>query len=374
MFRDGENIMLKFSAPMLYTKQDIDDLAKFNDTLTKAKIVTLYDCLPPNVDGQAGLEQNRGHNPLLKTSQDFFDLVKFAIDKGFNFVYLLNGTRAINSNPNAIESVLSNLDSLVKRLRDVGCNSFRVGNTATIQYLLEEYPGIDIRTSTTLGYTNIHQYRNLLKSYPQISEFCLHYDINHDFKLLKNLVQTLPNVQKELMVNELCIKGCPYRNSHYNFISPRFSMFEVYMHGRCFKEQCGAIAKSDFWQWICYSNIIYPWAINEYVNLGIENYKIAGRNYFPGRNFQSFYYDYLKAVEDEDFMMNMNFFSLLQNQSYISVNTNAVRKLKVKDVIDYLPNINWFKEHGNECTSVCGLDCKYCVEKARILKEKFPID
>lgn len=374
--------MFVFSIPMLYSKDDIDDIFNFNQSLEKSKIVSFYDSIPygtafsgckDNSLSFVGLEQTRGINSDIKTDDDFFEFVKYVKDRGFEFVYLLNGTRGINNNPAEAKNILKRLDIIVNRLLDVGCHSFRVGNTATMQYLFERYPNIDIKTSTTLGWDSILQYKNILKSYPKISEFCLHYDINRDFKLLNNLVKSCPDVTKEVMVNELCIKGCPYRVSHYNFISSSLSSFESMIHTKCFKGQCGKIVREDFWRWICFSNFIFPWQIQEYSNIGINNFKIAGRGYSKQHNYKSFYYDYIRAVEDRDFMMNMNFFSLIQNQSYISVNTDKVPFIAVKDIIEFLPDIEHFIKNGYKCKSICEMECNYCVEKANLLKTKFHI-
>lgn len=362
--------MYYFSVPMLYKKDEIDYFAELNKRLTKSKIVAFYDALPCNIPDVSGLEQTRGANPYIKIPDDFYDVVKYVKSKGFNFIYLINTTRSIDTRIEDYLKTTKNLYNIINRLKELGCNSFRVGNTSTIQYLLENYKDIDIRTSTTLGFNSIVQYKNLIKTYPQISEFCLHYENNHDFKLLANLVKSIPDVTKEVIVNELCIKGCPYRNSHYSYIASDSAI----NHDKYFKGNCHRLFFENFWETICKSNIIYPWQLNKYSEVGINNFKIAGRGFDIRDNFVRYYVHYLSLVESEDAMMNADFFSIFQNQAYIMLNQHHLPKIKVKDIIEYLPDINHFIKHGHNCASVCGMECNYCFEKAKILNEKFPIN
>lgn len=365
--------MYEFSVPLLYTKNEIDFLAELNNNLSKSKIVTFYDSLPDNIDELSGLEQSRGINPSVRTADDFYDAVKYVKSKGFNFVYLLNSTRSMNKKQAEYPKITKNLNNIIERLRDLDCKSYRVGNTSVIQYLLERYPDVDIRTSTTLGYTSITQYKNLIKTYPQISEFCLHYDNNHDFKLLKNLVTSIPNVTKEVIVNELCIKGCPFRNSHYSYLYSNFINLCDREHHEYFINNCHHIFFENLWETICKSNIIYPWWIKSYEDIGITNFKIAGRGYGQDIDIVKYYANYLKSVESDILMMNMDFFSFFQNKSYACLNKNFLPKIKVRDVIEYLPDVNHFIQAGQLCDSICGMDCNYCFEKAKILNEKFPV-
>ena len=111
------DVMFVFSIPMLYSKDDIDDIFNFNQSLEKSKIVSFYDSIPygtvfsgckDNSLSFVGLEQTRGINSDIKTDDDFFEFVKYVKNKGFEFVYLLNGTRGINNNPAEAKNILEN--------------------------------------------------------------------------------------------------------------------------------------------------------------------------------------------------------------------------------------------------------------------------
>lgn len=364
--------MYEFSIPMLYDKELIDRLCELNNSLTKSKITTFYDALPENSDFLTGLEQSRGPNMKVNNLNDFLDNVKYAKDKGFNFIYLFNTTSAINmSNHIEYKKVTNNIDVIVRKLRDIGCNRFRVGNTSTIQYLCETYPDIEIAASTVLGYTGIEQYKNIVEFYPNIKEICLHYDNNRNIKLLKNLAKHFPDIKKEVMVNELCIKGCPLRNSHYSILYPQFSSFSDFNTQRLFMHNCGEYTFKDFWLYICKSNMIYPWNIKTYAENGINYFKFIGRFYDPEavKVIYEYIFNYLKSIEDEEIMNETDFFSFY-NLKYC---TNF-SGLKVKDVKEYLPDINHFAKSGHLCDSICEMECNYCYEKAKVLNELFPLD
>lgn len=364
--------MYEFSVPMIYDKAVIDDLCEFNNNLTESKIISFYDSLPQNSDFVTRLEQSRGINPKVNNLNDFLDFVKYVKSKGFEFVYLFNSASGINvNNPDKYKNVTESVDVLVKSLKNLGCNTFRVANTSTMQYLYENYPDVEIITSTVLCFTDILQYKNLLKIYPEIKEFCLHYENNHNFKLLKNLVNDLPNVKKEVLVNELCIKGCPLRNSHYNFINPKFSCEIRNLHNKYFKQNCLKIFYENLWESVCTSNIIYPWTVKKYSDIGINNFKIVGRSYYM--ESEKYYKDYLRAVEDKDFMMNMNFFSLFYNPTTVILESKNLPDIKVKDVLAYLPDIKYFDDNGHLCSSVCQSECNYCYDKAKALSDLYPV-
>lgn len=367
--------MYEFSIPMLYDWEMIDEVSTLNDSLTKSKVVSFYDSLPQNSNILTGLEQSRGINPNVKNIDDFMSYVKYVKNKGFKFIYLLNSVYPIGmSDVEEHKKNITNLDIIIKKLRDVGCNTFRVGNTSVIQYLTENYPDIEIITSTVLGYNTFLQYSNLLKAYPNIKEFCLHYDNNRNFKLLKNLVDKLPNVRKEVMVNEMCIKNCPFRASHYSMLFSDPKYFPRWNVQKYFLDKCYKISDSNQWEEICKSNVIYPWLVETYAKYGINKFKIIGRFYDKEsiRGTYNFIFNYLHSVEDDNFAKNL-VFGFFHN---VRLKNSAFwyETLKVKDVREYLPDIEHFVKSGHLCSSVCGAECNYCSEKAKILDEKFPLE
>ena len=51
--------MYQFSAPMPYTKEDIDKLLNINNQIEKSRITSLYACVPRGCEVFTGFEQSR---------------------------------------------------------------------------------------------------------------------------------------------------------------------------------------------------------------------------------------------------------------------------------------------------------------------------
>ena len=80
-------------------------------------------------------------------------------------------------------------------------------------YIREKYPKFRIIYSVCNGLKTIEQYTDAVEKYDIV---VLHPDFNHDYKFLDKL----PKKEKiEVMVNDICSFGCPYRAQHYNQLS-----------------------------------------------------------------------------------------------------------------------------------------------------------
>lgn len=79
-----------FSVPLPFTKQGIEKLSNINSKSTKSQINVLYGCLPANSKDKIGFEQSRNLDGRINDFYDFFELVKYAFEKVFEFIYLLN--------------------------------------------------------------------------------------------------------------------------------------------------------------------------------------------------------------------------------------------------------------------------------------------
>ncbi len=355
---------------MPYGKKFIDNIIEINNNIKKSKITSMFFSLPYTCDLYTGFEQSRNLYINMERFDDWAPIISYAIEKGFEIVYLLNSSSAFSVINKNYDKELERLDKLVNRLGDLGCSTFRVSTPFMAYFMSRNYPKIKLYASTSFDYKSINEFVNFFKMYPKVSQIVPSHNINKNFKLLKNLLKLLPNVEFELMVNEGCLFGCPNRMWHSsNSISICEGDFDFkYPIMRAFYlTRCSSVSHSDYFLYLCMAKNIWPWEIEEYAKIGINNFKLVGRDsvLFTNGRYLDNYYLYLKGIEDYEFIENspVNFFL-----NYIVAHVGYA-KFIIKDVKKYLPKIDYFKKHGHLCASLCGVECTYCYRCAKKLEK-----
>jgi collagenase-like PrtC family protease len=205
--------------------------------------------------------------------------------------------------------------------------------------------------------------------------------MNRNFKFLESFKNSFSQ-NIEIMVNEGCLPGCPFRTHHNSSllfdkkVSDEYFMQIPDRFKLNFNLLCSGQYFQDIWQNMLLTNIVYPWDINTYVEkYNITKFKLVGRNSGTtnksAQSFFDFYKAYMTGIEDFDAIKDVpfQFFNhYVQEMKHPVLNT-----IKIKDVIEYLPKLEYFEQNGYNCANVCGVECKYCYNLANKLKEKYPI-
>ncbi len=362
--------MYQFSAPMPYTIEHINKLLDINKQIEKSKIRTLYFALPSNCSDCTGFEQSRF---ITRNNTDFNywkQLILHSCNKGFEFIYLLNSPKIYNPENDNINERLEKLDSLLNKLLNIGCNKVRVCNPQLIEYLNKNYSNFELYLSTSSEMKTINEYSNLFFMFKNIKEFVPAFDLNKNFKFLKNAKNKFKNINIEIMINEGCIPNCPIRNSHNLFITEfknkpnNKNIFNIDF----FVQKCNQILCKNEFEYLCKCNIIYPWEIEKYSQIGINKFKFVGRNtdIFSTGEYLEYYYAYLKGIDN---INNIKKLPLRYFNNYICTNKNIT--FSVDEIKKYLPNIKHFQKYGHLCASQCGVKCRYCYKCAKKVQKAF---
>ncbi len=362
--------MYEFSVPMPFKKNLIDEIESINHKIEKSRIMTMYFALHANCSGNPGFGQSRTNHQIVDINY-WLDLIKYTIDKGFDFVYLLNSPKPFMVESKFFDIQLEMLDKLLKKLSSIGCNKLRVSNPQLLRYLIQNYPEFKMYASTSFEYNQLRQYSLFFDMFPEVVEVVPSYDCNKNFELLKNLKKLNPEISIELMVNEGCIKNCPLRMFHAlsvpilitNTLKNRENDFvSRFFHTLC-RNKSGSIFDN-----ICNPTLIYPWELIEYSKIGIYKFKLVGRNStsFKETGNKEIYEIYLKGVDS---------YKKIENESYGNLNNRCRNvKIKIKDVKPYLPDIKYFQKNGHLCASICGVKCNYCAKCAQEMERNVNID
>ena len=342
----------KISCPMPFKFSAIDDIDNLNKSLKKSKITTVYNSIPlPLAGNLIHFQSPRGENKEIKTFDDFAKYAKYAQSKNLEFVYVLNSPKPFLEQD--FEKNSKELFNLLDKLEKINCKKLKIANPQLFDILQEKFPKFELEASTSLEYHSFSQYCNFLNKYPNIKTLNLTLDENKNFKLLKNLKSKFPKLKIELMVNEVCMFGCPYRITH-----------------PCITKTCmlQKEMKEKAFETICQSRHIYPWELEYYSAIGINNFKFmkGGRANLQKINFLSYYLNIVENGANEE--KAKEFFEKIL-PDFITPNL-VLNDKPLNEIIPLFPNINHFIKNGHKCSSICNSECFYCLECAKKIKEK----
>ena len=349
----------EFSCPLPFNYKTIDEIAELNSTLKKSKVVSMYNNTPLPLGSKfnSWIQIVRGHNYDIKTYDDFGKYVKYAIKNGFKFSYLMNSPKGFSNEE--YEKYIKNeflylLDYLIK----IGCKDIKV-SSPNVASLINEATNnyFNLSVSTAWELHNIPQYIHLFQNYPNFTLIDISKDENQNFLFLKNLKQLFPDKKIELMTTEPCMKGCPARVSHScNQYTNKFKCIKIY-------REIGSVASKLI------AGTIYPWDLEYYSAIGINNFKYVASNFDGNRaNWKDITVlkFYLDIVENgiRDIRAN-DFFSIIYGDTFFDK-----PNIKMAEIMPYFPDIRHFVKHGHECSTKCSVECNYCYQCAKKLESK----
>ena len=176
------------------------------------------------------------------------------------------------------------------------------------------------------------------------------------------------------MVNEGCITGCSNRLEHESvFIDNNYENFDKnndFSISFC-KFHCSKLQKENPIFYITCANHIYPWEIEEYSKIGINKFKLNGRDslhdYYDSSYVVNMYGKYLRGIESFKKTEDVEIADFVWNFAC----KRELKNLKVKDVKHLLPDIKYFAKKGDLCSSYCGIKCRYCYKCAEKIQKVF---
>lgn len=129
-------------------------------------------------------------------------------------ILLLNSTF---DGPKAFDvDTLTKLFSFIQHLISKGLTSITVTNMLYVKFIKKKFPKIIIFCSVNARLKTLEQaiyFKNL-----GIDVLTLDRDINRDLKLIQ-AIKKRTWLELQLMLNEPCLKNCPYRNAHFEAVA-----------------------------------------------------------------------------------------------------------------------------------------------------------
>ena len=333
--------------------------------LKKSKITSLYFSLPSTCELFTVFEQYRNY---FDEQSDFLywkDLIKYSLDKGIDFIYNLNNPKNLQIYNQTFDLELEKLDVLLSHLKEIGVNKLRISNHKLLAYISRKYKYFTLYASTSFEFKLIKEYQHFIQIHPEVKQIVPSHDVNKNFHLLKNLVK---KTDVEIMVNEGCIGGCSLRYDHScEIMGKAVETKHPFLSNGFYSELCGKTINKNPLLYLCKSQIIYPWEIEEYKRIGITKFKLAGREDFKRdmqKSVNSFLL-YLKGVDNIKTIENEPINSIIHHVG----GDRFFNQFKIKDIKPLLPDIKHFKKKGHLCVSNCGEECNYCPKCAEKIEK-----
>jgi len=358
----------EFSAPMPFSRELVNALAGINNQVKKSRITSLYFSLPASCSLFTIFEQYRNDFEEHSDFSFWKDLMNYSLDLGMDFIYNLNNPKNLPIETPEFEKELEKLDSLLNELRSIGVNKLRVSNHKLLWYLNRRYKDFTLYASTSFEYKLVKEYQHFIDIHPEVKQIVPSHDVNKNFRLLENLRKTKPKVDIEVIVNEGCIGGCAMRYDHSCEIMGRgVKARSTKLSNGAYSEFCSKSINKNPLLYLCKSQIIYPWEIEEYGKIGVTKFKIAGREDFKrdmGKSVNS-YLLYLKGVDNINNIKEEAVNSIIHHVG----GDPFFNQFKIKEVKNLLPNIKHYVKAGHLCVSDCGNTCTYCYKCAQKLEK-----
>ena len=166
---------------------------------------------------------------------------------------------------------------------DYANNGVIVASEMLKKYIKNTYPSLKITHSVCNGTSTLKDYNNATND-PDNDIVVLHPDFNHDLKFLSQL----ENKEKyEIIINDYCAFGCPYRREHYNLLSKyallqsrdpiihRIEELDITRHSSPYSE-CIAVRNGFNKDG---RNVLTFEDIDNLLDIGFRYFKLTGREY-----------------------------------------------------------------------------------------------
>ena len=272
--------------------------------------------------------------PIDKVS--FEKYLNYSQKRGITFNYTFNSTCIGNAEMTKIG--LKKLIEFIHSLLNLGVRKFTVTLPSLIEIIKNIDSNVQIKASTMCGINTVNKLQQFIDK--GISHIVVDEGINRDFQLLTKMAQYTKNL--EVIINSICDKNCIYRYFHQN----QAAHYQEGQHYEYYLSRCSMqrFEKPENFFHLCW---IRPEDIFYYENIGIEKFKIQGRQAVGTGNIQRC----VKAYRDGSFEGNLyellNCFQPLNSFKY------NIDNKKISDFI--IP----FVSGKLQCKSDCK-NCGYC--------------
>lgn len=342
-----------YSVPSDFSKKTIDGYQKLNEAYPECKVKETYGQISiGNAFASGGY---LSEIPKISFS-DLKEYVRYSKGAGIDFNYTFNASYM--NNTEFTEEGMNQLKDFLRQLYDIGIRSLTVALPTLYEIIRSMNLDFEVKASVICQINNANKaaiYKE--KGYDRI---VVDEGINRDFNTLERIRSNFGD-GVELIINSLCSQDCVYRMFHYNQTSgdaygrPGFSFYNKRCTLNLFKDYRNLMHLS----WIRPEDLKY------YREIGINHYKLQGREYVTHGDPIKTVEIYFKKSYEGNLMELLDMFSTNFNFKFY------VENRKLDGFIDGLYHNRYLcKKDCNSCDYCAGYaDASVNVDTCRQISE-----
>ena len=187
---------------------------------------------------------------------------------GIRFTYLLNAPFEFNDTKEQLEKLNEYMDWIFNDLRP---DALTVASLDLMKYLRKLNPNFPIYVSTIAGIKNAHDFKKYVNIKP--ARIIPHHDLGKQRRDLMEIIKLVEknNMEVEMLSTESCLRNCPSRDAHYEFLAKGNA--DEKFHLTCNSRKI--IYPREF---LLAGGIIRPEDTEIFEELGVRFFKITGRS------------------------------------------------------------------------------------------------
>jgi collagenase-like PrtC family protease len=297
----------QLTIPCHWDKAILDKILRICSRVEDIEIKEIYGCL---AKGPIGHGRAFSAVPNIN-KKDAVDFKKYVEDLGLKFIYLLNAPFSFSKNKD-VEKIGNYLDWIINDFR---ADALMITSLELMKFVRENYPGVPIYISTIAGIRKKEDLKGFLEVRPK--RVVLHHDVNRNFKDLAKIIKFAKekNIEVEIMLTESCLRRCPDRNAHYQYLGN--GSIDGSFHATCNEKKL--TCPREFLK----ANFIRPEDMHAYEAMGIKIFKITGRSK-PAAWLPEVVGAYLKRSYNGNLMRLLGIDPSLEAEEWIFINNKSL--------------------------------------------------
>lgn len=327
--------MRYFTVPADFSHETIDRFVLLNQEHKDACIFETYG----EMQSDSFFTSGRMSAPKVG-ERKLRDYVEYAASQGIQFNYVLNGSTM--NNQEFTREGIAKIRDFVERLYQCGVKSFTVALFPIIEIIKSMNLDIELVVSTIAQVDN-NQLAQFYDAYG-VDRIVTSEKINRDFKQLKQ-IQSAIKSKVEVITNSLCFIYCPFRMMHYNQIAAQYGDRSNQVSTTYYQNRC-TLRRTQSAENYLKLAFIRPEDVKYYEEIGIEYFKIQGRQAVAAGDIYRTARHYVEADFDGNLMELLHCFTSGVSDMY----------LNNKELDTFLTK---FVQGSQTCQYGCG-NCNYC--------------
>lgn len=311
---------MKFS--IWYNEQDsfFELLEKYKDNISTVYFAAPTELIP---SWRPIIQDNDYENQIYK-------LITICNKLGIKTILTLNATTEWKNTWD--KQHMLNIISYIKKLKNIWLNSISLTNLLYVKFIKKAIEWIEVYSSVNCYVKTLEQAVYLKKLWIDI--ITIDRDINRNTSLIKQIKEKTW-LRLQIMLNEWCIKNCPFRHTHFNIIAnqvednilnqkiwkynliERFSCTPLLAENKRIIFRMPIIRPEDlvYFDWICdYFKLVTRWLPTEKIELMLNSYIswFYHWNLFDILDMSIIDYHLFVPYIDNDKLTKLDFFKDLQ--------------------------------------------------------------